>query len=163
MSLLKWEKLAKSKSKLGNRINYVHDVITKHNIGLQTSQESYAKIFNPVTSKLDEVIDTNLGLKIPSRKKRPLKRPLKKGQVPDYGINVDDEVEDMGLGDLFDDQPVIPDSEKQIVQKPPTYEQSLDDLIEGDKEIYISILNIFPKILRSCPLIMMIMKKLIIH
>ena len=65
------------------------------------------------------------------------KRPLKKGEVPDYGINVDDEVEDMGLGDIFDEQPVLPDSEKQIVAKPPTYEESLADLLEGKKEVYV--------------------------
>ena len=33
MSLLKWKELAKSKSKLGDKINYAHNVITKHNIG----------------------------------------------------------------------------------------------------------------------------------
>ena len=42
----------------------------------------------------------------------------------------------MNLGDLFDEQPVLPDSEKQLVPKPPTYEQSLEDILEG-KEIYV--------------------------
>ena len=132
MSLLKWKELAKSKSELGNKINYVHDKITKHKIGEQTSQESFAKVFKPVTSKLDDVIDSNLNLRMPQRRRRP----LKKAEVPNYGIDIEDEVEDMGLGDLFDEQPVLPQSEKQIVPKPPTYEESLEDILKG-KEIYV--------------------------
>ena len=133
MSLLRWKELAKSKSELGNKINYVHNAITQHKIGEQTSQESFAKVFNPVTSKLDDVFHSNLNLRMPQRRKRP----LKKGEVPNYGIDIEDEVEDMGLGDLFDEQPVLPQSEKQIVPKPPTYEESLADVLEGKKEIYI--------------------------
>ena len=132
MSLLKWKELAKSKSELGDKINYVYGVITKHNIGQQTSQESLAKVFKPVTSKLDDVIDSNLDVRMPPKKKRP----LKKGEVPNYGIDIDDEVEDMGLDDLFD-QPVLPQQEKQLVPKPPTYEESLQDLLEGKKGIYV--------------------------
>ena len=132
MSLLRWKELAQRKAKLGHKINYVHDQITKHDIGEKTSQASFTKVFNPITTKLDEVIDSNIDLKLP-RKKRPIKR----GEVPDYGIKVDDEVEDMGLYDLFDEQPVLPDSDKQLVPKPPTYEQSLYDLLDGDKEIYV--------------------------
>ena len=132
MSLLRWKELAKSKSKLGDKINYVHDAITKHNIGQQTSQESLAKVFKPVTSKLDDVIDSNLDLRMLQRKKRP----PKKAEVPNYGVDIEDEVEEMNLGDLFDEQPVLPDSEKQLVPKPPTYEESLEDILEG-KEIYV--------------------------
>ena len=132
MSLLKWKELAKSKSELGNKINYVHNAITQHKIGEQTSQDSFSKIFKPVTSKLDDVIDSNLNLRMPQRRKRP----LKKGEVPNYGIDIEDEVEDMDLGDLFDEQPVLPQSEKQIVPKPPTYEESLEDMLKG-KEIYV--------------------------
>ena len=36
----------------------------------------------------------------------------------------------MNLDDLFDEQPVLPQSEKQIVPKPPTYEESLADVLE---------------------------------
>ena len=132
MSLLKWKELAKSKSEIGNKINHVHNLITQHKIGQQTSQESFAKVFQPVTSKLDDVIDSNLNLRMPQRRKRP----LKKGEVPNYGIDIDDEVEDMGLGDLFDEQPVLPESKKQLVPKPPTYEESLEDMLKG-KEIYV--------------------------
>ena len=132
MSLLKWKELAESKTKLGNKINYVYDLITQHKIGQETSQESFAKVFKPVTSKLDDVIDSNLISKTPQKR-----RPRKKGGVPDYGIDIDDEVEDMNLGDLFDEQPVPPQQEKQLVPKPPTYEESLKDIMEGKKEIYV--------------------------
>ena len=132
MSLLRWKELPKSKSELGNKINYVHNAIKQHKIGEMTSQESFAKVFQPVTSKLDDVIDSNLNLGMPQKRKRP----LKKGEVPNYGIDIEDEVEDMGLDDLFGDY-VPPQQEKQIVPKPPTYEESLADVLEGKKEIYI--------------------------
>ena len=124
--------LAKSKSELGNKINYVHNAITQHKIGELTSQESFTKVFKPVTSKLDDVIDSNLNLGMPQKRKRP----LKKGEVPNYGIDIEDEVEDMGLDDLFGDY-VPPQQEKQIVPKPPKYEESLADVLEGKKEIYV--------------------------
>ena len=124
MILLRWKELAKSKSELGNKINYVHNAITQHKIGEQTSQESFTKVFKPVTSKLDDVIDSNLNLGMPQR----IKRPLRKGEVPNYGIDIEDEVEDMGLDDLFGDY-VPPQQEKQIVPKPPTYEDSLADVL----------------------------------
>ena len=132
MSLLRWKELAKSKSELGNKINYVHNAITQHKIGEQTSQESFEKVFKPVTSKLDDVIDSNLNLRMPQRRKGP----LKKGEVPNYGIDIDDEVEDMNLDDLFGDY-VPPQQEKQLVPKPPTYEESLADVLEGKKEVYV--------------------------
>ena len=124
MSLLRWKELAKSKSELGNKINYVHNAIKQHKIGEQTNQESFAKVFKPVTSKLDDVIDSNLNLGMPQMRKRP----PRKGEVPNYGIDIDDEVEDMGLDDLFGDY-VPPQQEKQIVPKPPTYEDSLADVL----------------------------------
>ena len=132
MSLLKWQELAKSKSKIGDKINYTRDVITKHKIGQQTDQETFGRLFKPVTTKLDDVIDSNLNRMLPRRK-----QPVKKGEVPDYGIRVEDDVEDMNMGDIFDEQPVLPESEKQIVPKPPTYEESLKDLLDGNKEMYV--------------------------
>ena len=131
MSLLKWKELAKRKSELRNKINYVHDMITKKDLGQQTSKESFKKVFEPITEKLDDIIISNL--KIHPRKKR---QPKKEVQIPDYGIDLEDEVEDMNLGDLFD-QLVPPQQEKQIVPKPPTYEQSLQDVLEGKKGIYV--------------------------
>ena len=132
MSLLKWKELAKNKTQLGNKINYTRDLITQHNIGQQTDQETFGRLFKPVTTKLDDVIDSNLNRMLPRRK-----QPVKKGEVPDYGIRVEDDVEDMNLGDIFDEQPLLPESEKQIVPKPPTYEESWEDLLEGNKEVYI--------------------------
>ena len=128
MSLLKWKELAKSKSELGDKINYVHNAITKHDIDQKTSQQGFSKVFKPITSKLDDVIDSNQVLRLPRKK-----RPLKKGEVPDYGIDIEDEVPDMNLGDLFE-KPVLPQQEKQLVPKPPTYEESLQDILEGKKE-----------------------------
>jgi len=58
------------------------------------------------------------------------RRTKKKEGVPDYGLDIEDEVENMNLGDLFD-QPVLPENTKQIVPKPPTYEESLKDFLEG--------------------------------
>ena len=54
-------------------------------------------------------------LKIP-----PMRRETKKKEegVANYGLDIEDEVEDMNLGDLFD-QPIIPENTKQIVPKPP--------------------------------------------
>ena len=117
MSLLKWKELAKSKTKLGNKINYVHNLITKHKIGQETSKDLSEKLFKPVTSKLDDVIVSNLISKTPQRR-----RPRKKGGVPDYGIDIEDEVEDMGLDDLFGDY-VPPQQEKQMGPVPPPYEE----------------------------------------
>ena len=134
MSLLKWKELAKSKSELGNKINYVHNAITQHKIGQETSQESFGKIFKPVTSKLDDVIDSNLNLRMLQRRKRP----LKKGEVGiDYMPEVDP-YEDMDVEGLIDfGDYVPPQQEKQLVPKPPTYEDSLGDVLEGKKGIYV--------------------------
>ena len=49
MSLSKWKKFAKSKSEIGNKINFIHNTIFKHDLGEQTSQESYEKVFKPIT------------------------------------------------------------------------------------------------------------------
>ena len=46
MSLLKWKELAKSKTKLGNKINYVRNLITQHKIGEKTSEESFIRYSN---------------------------------------------------------------------------------------------------------------------
>ena len=54
-------------------------------------------------------------LKIP-----PMRREKKNKEegVANYGLDIMEEVEDMNLGDLFD-QPVIPENTKQIVPKSP--------------------------------------------
>ena len=127
MSLLKWKKLAKQKTELGNKINFVHDTILKNQLGEKTSQESLQKVFKPITTKLDDVMN------LPRLTK---KRGEKLG-VPDYGITIEDEdIPDYGLDDFFDEG-LVPENEKQIVPKPPTYEESLKDVLEGKKQIYV--------------------------
>jgi len=123
MSLLKWKELAKKKSELGNKIDYVHNTILQSDIDKQTSHESIKKMFKPITTKLDDVVANNLKIS-------PMRRRTKKKEgVLDYGINIDDVVEDMNLGDLFG-QPVLAENTKQIVPKPPTYEESLKNVLD---------------------------------
>ena len=132
MSLLKWKKLAKQKTELGNKINFVHDTILKKQLGEKTSQESLQKVFKPITTKLDDVAFMNLN--IPRLKKRGRNRG-----VPDYAVGVEDEdggIPDYGLDDFFDEG-LVPENKKQIVPKPPTYEESLKDILEGEKQIYV--------------------------
>ena len=146
MSLLKWKEFAKSKTELGNKINYVHDLIKRHNIGQKISQKSFEKVFEPVTSKLDDVIDSDLNLRKPQMRKKRTKK--ERGRVPDYGIDIDDEVEDMNLGDLYDEQPIPPQQDKQLAPEPPQYEPSLEEIPEKsppeydyDEEIDYGILD----------------------
>ena len=132
MSLLEWKKLAKQKTELGNKINFVHDTILKNQLGEKTSQESLQKVFKPITTKLDDVAFMNLN--IPRLKKRGRNRG-----VPDYAVGVEDEdggIPDYGLDDFFDEG-LVPENKKQIVPKPPTYEESLKDVLEGKKQIYV--------------------------
>ena len=132
MSLLEWKKLAKQKTELGNKINFVHDTILKKQLGEKTSQESLQKVFKPITTKLDDVAFRNLN--IPQLKKRGRNRG-----VPDYAVGVEDEdggIPDYGLDDFFDEG-LVPENKKQIVPKPPTYEESLKDILEGKKQIYV--------------------------
>ena len=117
MSLLKWKELAKSKTKLGNKINYVHNAIKQRKIGEETSESSFEKVFKPVTSKLNNAIISNL--------KIPKKRPPKKMEVPDYEIDKVEDIEDMNLNYFFgdDEQTVPPQQEKQMAPEPPEYEE----------------------------------------
>ena len=131
MSLLKWKKLAKQKTELGNKINFVHDTILKNQLGEKTSQESFQKVFKPITTKLDDVAFRNLNIP------RLTKKRGKKLGVPDYGIALEDEdIPDYGLDDFFDEG-LVPENKKQIVPKPPTYEESLKDILECKKQIYV--------------------------
>ena len=138
MSLLKWKKLAKQKTELGNKINFVHDTILKNQLGEKTSQESFQKAFKPISTKLDDVAFRNLNIP------RLTKKRGKKQGVPDYGIALEDEdIPDYRLDDFFDEG-LVPENEKQIVPKPPTYEESLKDVFEGKKQIYVNPQN-FPE------------------
>ena len=131
MSLLKWKKLAKQKTELGNKINFVHDTILKNQLGEKTSQESLQKVFKPITTKLDDVAFRNLNIP------RLTKKRGEKLGVPDYGIALEDEdIPDYDLDDFFDEG-LVPENEKQIVPKPPTYEESLKDVLERKKQTYV--------------------------
>ena len=62
MSLLKWQEMAKKKSALGKKINFVHNAITQKKLGEETSQIGFEKMFKPITAKLDDVIASNCSL-----------------------------------------------------------------------------------------------------
>ena len=127
MSLLKWKEMAEKRSELGKKINTVRETIKQKTISDQMGEVEAEKLFKPITSGLKE-------LTLP---KMPVRRlPKKKEPVPDYGIAIDDEVPDYGLDDLFD-QHVLPENEKQLVPKPPSYEDVLEDLASGKKQMYI--------------------------
>ena len=127
MSLLKWKEMAEKRSELGKKINTVRETIKQKKISDQMGEVEAEKLFKPITSGLKELTSPKMPLRRLPKKKRP---------VPDYGIAVDDEVPDFGLDDLFD-QPVLPENEKQLVPKPPSYEDVLEDLASGKKQMYI--------------------------
>ena len=79
MSLLEWKKLAKQKTELGNKINFVHDTILKNQLGEKASQESLQKVFKPITTS--SIGDGGSGpccAKNPTQKNVPKTPPRKK-------------------------------------------------------------------------------------
>ena len=142
MSLLKWKEMAEKRSELRKKINIVREIIKQKTISDQIGEVEGEKLFRPITSELREIA---------APKKIPLRRlPKKKGPVPDYGIAIEDEVPDYGLEDLCDDEvpdygfedlfgdQVLPQNDKQLVPKPPSYEDVLKDLASGEKQMYIN-------------------------
>ena len=91
MSLLKWKELATKTSKLGIKINYVHDTILKTKLGEKTSQTSTLSIQTNYHYQLGDVIVGSLKLFLRKRQQ------LKKLEVRNYGIDINDEVPDYGL------------------------------------------------------------------
>ena len=129
MSLLKWKEMAGKRSELGKKINTVRETIKQETISDQMGEAEAEKLFKPITSGLKEL----------TAPKAPLRRLVKKkGPIPDYGLEIgdDEEVPDYGLDDLFGEQ-VQPQNEKQLVPKPPSYEDVLGDIASGEKKIYI--------------------------
>ena len=124
MSLLKWQEMARSKSALGKKINFVHDAITQKKLGDETSQIGFEKMFKPITSKLDA---PNLSLPL-----RPAKRKKAKKAEIDYYPEVDP-FENMDVEGLFED-PVPPQSKKQISAAPPTYEEIIQEVGDDPPE-----------------------------
>ena len=119
--------MAEKRSELGKKINTVRETIKQKTISDQMGEVEAEKLFKPITSELKELTSPKMPLRRLPKKKRP---------VPDYGIAIDDEVPDYGLDDLFD-QPVLPENEKQLVPKPPSYEDVLEDIASGGKQMYI--------------------------
>ena len=119
--------MAEKRSELGKKINTVKETIKQKSISDQMGEVEAEKLFKPITSGLKEL----------TAPKAPLRRLIKKkGPVPDYRIDIDDEVPDYGLEDLFSEQ-VQPQDNKQLVPKPPSYEDVLEDIASGKKEMYI--------------------------
>ena len=128
MSLLKWKEMAAKRSELGQRINEVRKTIKQKSISDQIGQVEAAKLFEPITSGLRDI----------TAPKKPLRRLKKRGPVPDYGLEIgdDEDIPDYGLEDLFGAE-VQPQNNKQLVPKPPPYEDALKDLASGEKKMYI--------------------------
>ena len=128
MSLLKWKEMAEKRSDLGKKINAVRETMKQKSISDQIGQHEAAKLFEPVTSGLRDI----------TAPKAPLRRLKKRGPVPNYELEIgdDEEVPDYGLEDLFGEQ-VLPQNDKQLVPKPPTYEDVLEDIASGKKKMYI--------------------------
>ena len=129
MSFLKWKEMAEKRSELGKKINTVRETIKQKKISDQMGEVEAEKLFKPITSGLKELTSPKMPLRRLPKKKRP---------VPDYEIDPDavELLPDYGLEDLFGDQ-VLPQNDKQLVPKPPSYEDVLKDLESGEKQIYI--------------------------
>ena len=56
-------------------------------------------------------------------------------EVPDHGIPAyDEDIPKYGLDDLFEEG-IQTEQNKQLVPKPPTYEESLADVLEGKTNV----------------------------
>ena len=121
--------MAEKRSELGKKINTVRETIKQKTISDQMGEVEAEKLFKPISSGLREIAAP----KIPVRRLLKKKRP-----VPDYGLEIgdDEDVPDFGLEDLFGEQ-VQPQNDKQLVPKPPSYEDVLKDLASGEKQMYI--------------------------
>ena len=117
--------MAEKRSKIGQVVNNIRETIEKKKITDTMSDVEAEKLFKPITSGLKELAK-------PQLIKRRFQR--KKVEVPDYGINVEDDVPDYNLDDLF----IEPENTKQLVPKPPPYDDVLKDLETGEKKIYIN-------------------------
>ena len=130
MSLLKWQEMAKSKSALGKKINFVHNAITQKRLGEETSQIGFEKMFKPVTSKLDDVMGPGPGPSASASAAsnlQPARRKKANLEGIDYFPDVDP-FEDMDVEGLFDEA-VPPQAEKQIpAGPPPSYDEMIKEL-----------------------------------
>ena len=105
------------KTELRDKSNFLHDTILKNPLGEKTSQESFQKVFKPITTKLDDVALSNLKLPILQT------NVVQKWQFSIMGYAIEDEhIPDYGLHDLFDAE-IQPEQNKQLVPK--HYQHSL--------------------------------------
>ena len=121
--------MAEKRSKIGQDVNTIRETLKQKKITDTMSDVEAEKLFKPITSGLKELTQP-----------QPMKRRLlrKKAGVPDYGINIEDEgIPDYNLEDLFDEG-VQPQKTKQLVPKPPSYDEVLKELETGEKKIYIN-------------------------
>ena len=141
MSLQKWEELAKSKTKIGNKINFVRETIKNKKLGETISQEGYQKLFSPITGKLEEVakpitekLDDVKFFRFPKNKRK------KK--------TAGEEEDDLELGDLFDEEDEDSleyfqyDDNKILNDMGMENYKEFEEQIEfkgGDKELYLNL------------------------
>ena len=124
--------MAEKSTKTGQTVNAIRESIKQKKIADTMGEAEAEKLFQPITTGLKD-------LKLAQNK--PAKRFFKKkapgGVAPDYGINIEDEgIPDYNLEDLFDEG-VQPQDTKQLVPKPPSYEDVLKDLESGKKKISV--------------------------
>ena len=124
--------MAEKTTKAGQTVNAIRESIKQKKIADIMGEAEAERLFRPITSGLKD-------LKLTQTK--PAKRMVRKkapgGFPPDYGINIEDEgIPDYNLEDLFDEG-VQPQSTKQLVPKPPSYDDFLKDLESGEKKISI--------------------------
>ena len=121
--------MAEKRTKIGQDVNTIRETLKQKKITDTMSDVEAEKLFKPITSSLKELTQP-----------QPIKRRLKRKQVevPNYVINIEDEgIPDYNLEDLFDEG-VEPQNMKQLVPKPPSYDEVLKDLETGEKKIYIN-------------------------
>ena len=127
MSLLKWQEMAKSKSALGKKINFVHNAITQKRLGEETSQIGFEKMFKPVTSKLDDVMGPSAASNLPRPQKQPARRKKANLEGIDYFPDVDP-FEDMDVEGLFDEAVRPKLRNKFPAGPPPSYDEMIKEL-----------------------------------
>ena len=95
-------------------------------------------MFKEITSKLDDVALGNLNYQL-------YKENVVKREVTDYCIAIEDnDIPDYALDDLFDEDGIQPEQNKQLVPKPLTYEETLADKLKGE-QIYVDPQNLLPE------------------
>ena len=132
MSLQKWKEMAEKTTKAGQTVNAIREAIKQKKIADIMGEAEAERLFRPITSGLKD-------LKLTQTKpaKRMVRKKAQGGFPPDYGINIEDEgIPDYNLEDLFDEG-VQPQSTKQLVPKPPSYDDFLKDLESGEKKISV--------------------------